>query len=308
MVRMVRPRPHGIAGRRGAARCAVPSPGAQTRRRVGSARHPPDLVERSAVTRVRSPAPVLVEVRRGDVRREPAPWPRGPGRAPAARSSGPSAIRTVEVTLRSSVKPFALVALVESGAADDLRLSHAELAVMAASHTGEDKPRAHAPGGVPARRRQPVAAALRRRRCPPTDAPRPDSRATARSRARCAISAPASTPRASCCQPRRRLVARGLRPARASQPGRGPGGRGEGVRRARGRPADRRRRLRPRDLRLPAGRCRARLRAARRSRGTATRRRRRARHAGARPDAHPGRDDGRARTWSAAPTACSTPC
>jgi L-asparaginase II len=32
---------------------------------------------------------------------------------------------TVEVTLRSSVKPFALVALVESGAADDLRLSHA---------------------------------------------------------------------------------------------------------------------------------------------------------------------------------------
>jgi L-asparaginase II len=46
---------------------------------------------------------------------------------------------TVEVTLRSSVKPFALVALVESGAADDLRLSHAELAVMAASHTGEDR-------------------------------------------------------------------------------------------------------------------------------------------------------------------------
>jgi L-asparaginase II len=46
---------------------------------------------------------------------------------------------TVEVTLRSTVKPFALAALVGSGAADDLRLSPAELAVMAASHTGEDR-------------------------------------------------------------------------------------------------------------------------------------------------------------------------
>jgi L-asparaginase II len=45
----------------------------------------------------------------------------------------------VVVTLRSTVKPFALVALVESGGADDLRLSGAELAIMAASHTGEDK-------------------------------------------------------------------------------------------------------------------------------------------------------------------------
>jgi L-asparaginase II len=45
----------------------------------------------------------------------------------------------VLVTLRSVVKPFALVALVESGAADDLRLSAPELAVMAGSHAGEDK-------------------------------------------------------------------------------------------------------------------------------------------------------------------------
>jgi L-asparaginase II len=43
------------------------------------------------------------------------------------------------VTLRSAVKPFALVALIESGAADDLGLSGPELAVMAASHMGEDK-------------------------------------------------------------------------------------------------------------------------------------------------------------------------
>lgn len=44
----------------------------------------------------------------------------------------------IDVTLRSAVKPFALVALIESGAADDLRLSQPEIAVMAASHTGED--------------------------------------------------------------------------------------------------------------------------------------------------------------------------
>jgi L-asparaginase II len=43
------------------------------------------------------------------------------------------------ITLRSAVKPFALVALIESGAADDLGLSAPELAVMAASHLGEDK-------------------------------------------------------------------------------------------------------------------------------------------------------------------------
>lgn len=44
----------------------------------------------------------------------------------------------VIVTLRSCVKPFALVALVESGAADELELTPTELALMAASHSGED--------------------------------------------------------------------------------------------------------------------------------------------------------------------------
>jgi L-asparaginase II len=44
----------------------------------------------------------------------------------------------VVVTLRSAVKPFALVALVESGAADALHLTAPELAVMASSHHGED--------------------------------------------------------------------------------------------------------------------------------------------------------------------------
>jgi L-asparaginase II len=45
----------------------------------------------------------------------------------------------VVVSLRSTVKPFALVTLVESGAADELRLSGPELAIMASSHMGEDK-------------------------------------------------------------------------------------------------------------------------------------------------------------------------
>ncbi len=44
----------------------------------------------------------------------------------------------VLVNLRSAVKPFALLALLESGAADAFRLNDQELAVMAASHTGED--------------------------------------------------------------------------------------------------------------------------------------------------------------------------
>jgi L-asparaginase II len=44
----------------------------------------------------------------------------------------------VLVNLRSAVKPFALLALLESGAADAFSLSEAELAVMAASHHGED--------------------------------------------------------------------------------------------------------------------------------------------------------------------------
>lgn len=44
----------------------------------------------------------------------------------------------VMVTLRSCVKPFALVALVESGAADSFALTPPELALLASSHSGED--------------------------------------------------------------------------------------------------------------------------------------------------------------------------
>ncbi len=42
------------------------------------------------------------------------------------------------VTLRSCVKPFGLLALVEAGGIDGLELSSAELAIMASSHSGED--------------------------------------------------------------------------------------------------------------------------------------------------------------------------
>jgi L-asparaginase II len=44
-----------------------------------------------------------------------------------------------EIMMRSTVKPFGVVALIESGAADDLGLTPSELAIMCASHTGEDK-------------------------------------------------------------------------------------------------------------------------------------------------------------------------
>nr|MBA2276005.1 asparaginase [Chloroflexota bacterium] len=83
------------------------------------------------------PPPVLAEVRRGEIvesRHRGHIATVGAGGRLEQGIGDPN----IEVTLRSAVKPFALVALVESGAADDLRLSHAELALMAASHTGED--------------------------------------------------------------------------------------------------------------------------------------------------------------------------
>jgi L-asparaginase II len=42
------------------------------------------------------------------------------------------------VNLRSAVKPFGLVALVEAGGIEEFELSDAELAIMAGSHSGED--------------------------------------------------------------------------------------------------------------------------------------------------------------------------
>jgi L-asparaginase II len=81
---------------------------------------------------------VLVEVRRGEIveSRHRGHVVQVGGGGEVQRAIGDP---HVQVTLRSTVKPFALVALIESGAADDLRLSDPELAVMAASHTGEDR-------------------------------------------------------------------------------------------------------------------------------------------------------------------------
>ena len=83
-------------------------------------------------------APILAEVRRGAIVES-----RHRGHVVQVAVSGEveraAGDPQVLVTLRSAVKPFALVALIESGAADDLRLSAPELAVMAASHTGEDR-------------------------------------------------------------------------------------------------------------------------------------------------------------------------
>jgi L-asparaginase II len=81
---------------------------------------------------------VLVEVRRG-----PTVESRHRGHIVQVGASG-SVERSLgspstELLLRSTVKPFALVALIESGAADDLALTPPELAIMAGSHTGEDK-------------------------------------------------------------------------------------------------------------------------------------------------------------------------
>ncbi|MGH2464912.1 MAG: asparaginase, partial [Candidatus Limnocylindrales bacterium] len=42
------------------------------------------------------------------------------------------------VSLRSCVKPFGLLALVEAGGIDAFDLSPAEIAIMASSHSGED--------------------------------------------------------------------------------------------------------------------------------------------------------------------------
>ena len=87
------------------------------------------------------PPPVLAEVRRGEIvesRHRGHVATVGAGGRLEQGIGDPD----IEVTLRSAVKPFALVALVESGAADDLRLSSAELAVMAASHTGGTRPEA----------------------------------------------------------------------------------------------------------------------------------------------------------------------
>jgi L-asparaginase II len=80
---------------------------------------------------------VLVDVRRGKIveSRQRGHIVQVAANGQIERGIGDS---DVVVSLRSAVKPFALLALLEAGADEPLRLSDAELAVMAASHTGED--------------------------------------------------------------------------------------------------------------------------------------------------------------------------
>ncbi|HEY3523162.1 MAG TPA: asparaginase [Candidatus Limnocylindrales bacterium] len=82
-------------------------------------------------------APVLVRVMRGDIleaeHRGHVVEVDASGRV--VRSIGdPDAV----VTLRSTVKPLGLVALVEAGGIEAFGLTSAELAIMASSHSGED--------------------------------------------------------------------------------------------------------------------------------------------------------------------------
>ena len=82
--------------------------------------------------------PVLVEVHRGETIES-----RHRGHVVQVDEAGEivraAGTPSTAVMLRSTVKPFALVALIESGAADDLGLTPSELAIMCSSHTGEDK-------------------------------------------------------------------------------------------------------------------------------------------------------------------------
>ena len=93
---------------------------------------------RSTRTRKGSAPPVLVEVQRGEVAES-----RHRGHIVQVDSSGKVVhaigAPSTDVMLRSTVKPFGTAALIESGAADDLKLTGPELAIMCASHTGEDK-------------------------------------------------------------------------------------------------------------------------------------------------------------------------
>lgn len=81
---------------------------------------------------------MLVEVRRGATieSRHRGHIVQVDAQGKIARSIGAP---STDVMLRSTVKPLGVVALIESGAADDLKLTNAELAIMCASHTGEDK-------------------------------------------------------------------------------------------------------------------------------------------------------------------------
>ncbi len=107
----------------------------------GTARAPVRSTTRPALPRARYPrgaaAPVLVEIRRGPILES-----RHRGHVVVVDSAGrvEQGIGDPDfmTSLRSAVKPFALLALIEAGAVESFHLTDPELAVMTASHNGED--------------------------------------------------------------------------------------------------------------------------------------------------------------------------
>lgn len=112
----------------------------QIRPSTGALRRPRRNVP-PALPRARYPrgaaAPVLVEVRRGAFveSRQRGHVVQVDVRGRVEQGIGDPDLVT---SLRSAVKPFALVALVDAGAVEAFHLTDPELAVMAASHAGED--------------------------------------------------------------------------------------------------------------------------------------------------------------------------
>jgi len=105
------------------------SQGSRGRRRAAA---PPQLAPGSVTL-----APVLVEQRRGSIveSRHRGHVVEVDGTGAVVRATGDPDTR---VNLRSAMKPFALVALLEAGGAEAFDLTPAEIAVMASSHSGED--------------------------------------------------------------------------------------------------------------------------------------------------------------------------
>ena len=192
------------------------------------------------------------------------------------------------VTLRSTVKPFGALAILEAGGLAGVRPRAARARHPRQLAFRRGPPRPDAAGPVPANRRQPGVAGLRGR----GDAARRADRRPPGPRWREAGSDPAHVlgpaHRLAAAVPAQGLGSDRLLEAGPSIADRLPGGGRQGVRHDAGSPADGDRRLRRRDVCLPASRGRPRLRDARRSLGRS--RRRFPQRAGGAPHPDPGRD------------------
>ena len=164
------------------------------------------------------------------------------------------------VNLRSAVKPFGLVALVEAGGVEEFDLSDAELAIMAGSHSGEDL---HVRTLQAVFRRAGVSQQLPGVRLRGRAAGRPDGGPPG-SRRRETGAAPPHVLGPACLDaaavPDQRLAVRGVLAARPSGPAPVRGDRRPGLLDAAGVAGHVDRRLRRADVRLPAPRGGAGLR------------------------------------------------